>query len=65
MKRLDECISQLERALWFSSKGYEVFPVHYIIKNGECSCLNKSCGKKGKHPMTTFGFKFLDIIGIV
>jgi putative DNA primase/helicase len=34
-----------------------VFPLHYPIGNGACSCGDGTCEKVGKHPMTPHGLK--------
>lgn len=47
MRTLDKQV--LEAALIYARKGLPVFPVHYPTDKG-CSCKNKSCKAKGKHP---------------
>lgn len=37
--------------------GFAVFPVHYPLKSGGCSCERSSCEHVGKHPQTPHGFK--------
>jgi len=40
-------------ALEYARKGWHVFPLHYVIAPGVCSCSEgKRCTKQGKHPMT-------------
>ncbi len=36
--------------------GFALFPIHGIV-DGECTCGNKDCSNKGKHPATPNGFK--------
>lgn len=49
--------TNLEYALDYASKGWAVFPVNYILDDGNCSCGKSECSSKGKHPMTANGFK--------
>ena len=37
--------------------GFSLFPVHGITLEGDCTCGNKDCTNKGKHPATKDGFK--------
>lgn len=41
----------INTALRYAENGWAIFPVHSVNKNGECSCRNKSCKHKGKHPI--------------
>ncbi|MFH1356626.1 MAG: DUF3987 domain-containing protein [bacterium] len=43
--------------MYYAKKGKPVFPLHWITKEGTCSCGNPSCGSAGKHPITRCGFK--------
>lgn len=36
--------------------GFALFPIHGIV-DAECTCGNKNCSNKGKHPATPNGFK--------
>lgn len=49
--------TNLEAALELARKGYRVFPLYEIAKNGACSCRRKECGNAGKHPRTKNGVK--------
>jgi len=49
--------TNLDYALDQAKRGRTVFPVHYVLKDGNCSCGNTGCQNKGKHPMTPKGFK--------
>ncbi len=48
-------------ALAYAKAGYPVFPLHYPMPDGSCSCANPECEKnkrnKYKHPVTPNGFK--------
>ena len=46
--------THLECALEYAQKGWHVFPVHYVLKDGACSC-GKDCGRLGKHPANPHG----------
>ncbi len=46
--------STLCAALGLAKRGFCVFPIHYPM-NGECSCGNRECPSKAKHPLTTHG----------
>jgi len=35
--------------------GVGVFPIHWIKKDGKCSCNKKDCKDPGKHPLTPHG----------
>lgn len=45
----------LNAGLYYVGKGFEVFPVHGIANNGNCTCGDPACGNKGKHPATLRG----------
>jgi hypothetical protein len=45
---------QLSSALYLSSLGWAVFPIHNPIPGG-CSCRSTQCSRIGKHPRTTHG----------
>lgn len=40
-----------------STYDFALFPIHGIKEDGECTCNNKDCISKGKHPATPDGFK--------
>ena len=43
--------NKLEWANYWESQGFSVIPVHYVRKDGSCSCsMGKDCTSKGKHP---------------
>ena len=44
-------------ALELAEQDFSVFPVHWIMGNGKCSCGKKNCSSPGKHPLTGNGFK--------
>ncbi len=46
--------STLCAALGLAKRGFCIFPVHYPT-NGECSCGNRDCASKAKHPLTDHG----------
>ncbi|MBF0106709.1 MAG: bifunctional DNA primase/polymerase [Deltaproteobacteria bacterium] len=43
--------TKLQSALNYAQKGWSVFPVHSITKDGKCSCGKKDCTSQGKHPL--------------
>ena len=44
-------MSMKEEALRYAAAGIPVFPLHWIKKDGNCSCrLGAMCQAKGKHP---------------
>ena len=45
----------LESALSYARMGWPVFPAHSVDSKGECSCGERDCNSKGKHPRTTRG----------
>src|SRR3954447_23686594 len=49
--------SRMERALAHAREGWHVFPCHWVLPNGSCSCGKPDCTRKGKHPLTEHGFK--------
>src|SRR5579862_2126440 len=49
--------SMLTAAFAYIESNLPIFPVHYPIANGRCSCSNTACEKIGKHPMTLHGLK--------
>lgn len=50
-------LARLQAALHYASRfSWGVFPVHYPLENGGCSCKHQ-CGRVGKHPRTTHGYK--------
>ena len=44
----------LKAALAYAEKGLSVIPCHHILGDGSCSCGNKDCSSKGKHPRSTW-----------
>lgn len=45
----------LEVALEYARRGWQIFPVFYVKKSGACSCNNPRCKRIGKHPATANG----------
>jgi putative DNA primase/helicase len=50
-------VNMLLAALAYIKAKLPVFPVHYPLAGGGCSCRNESCEKAGKHPITAHGCK--------
>jgi hypothetical protein len=42
-------------ALDYAEHGFYVFPLHYVLRDGGCSCRAKNCKRIGKHPTTRNG----------
>ena len=40
----------LDYALNYAKRGWHIFPVHSVTDKGECTCNEKDCSRKGKHP---------------
>ena len=51
---MDEKEELLKRYL---EKGWAVLPLHWIEKDGKCSCKRQDCASPGKHPLTPNGVK--------
>lgn len=50
--------TKLDWALETAAHGLPVFPCHYTLPNGDCSCSKgPECKSKGKHPLTEHGYK--------
>ena len=47
----------LEAATDYINRGWWVFPLHSVNKDGSCTCGEKSCGDIGKHPRVQRGLK--------
>src|SRR5688572_33286771 len=47
----------IEHALAYAGLGWRVFPCHYPLEGGQCSCGTRDCRDNGKHPITEHGFK--------
>src|ERR1017187_7404012 len=48
---------QLRSALRAVGRGWPVFPLYGVSKDGTCNCGKRDCTDAGKHPMTAHGFK--------
>jgi hypothetical protein len=54
--RIRQFISpQLKAALWYAGSGIPVFPLHYPVRAGECSCGDAACAQPARHPLTRHG----------
>jgi putative DNA primase/helicase len=42
-------------ALDYARRGWKVFPLFYVLRDGGCSCRKRNCKRIGKHPMTKNG----------
>lgn len=47
----------LEAPLYYARQGWQVIPVHYVGKDGCCTCKNPECNSPGKHPRTEHGWE--------
>lgn len=47
--------SMLSFALEYIKRGWRIFPVFYVRKDGLCSCRKAKCQRIGKHPTTKNG----------
>jgi hypothetical protein len=46
-----------EAAMEYVQRGWLVFPLHYAVSKGKCSCSQPDCQSPAKHPMTKQGLK--------
>lgn len=44
-----------QAALFYTSLGWSVLPLHNPLADGSCSCGRKTCSSVGKHPRTSHG----------
>jgi hypothetical protein len=51
----------LAAALDYAKRGWRVIPIHWVRKDGACSCANPHCDNVGKHPLTAHGVKDADL----
>lgn len=49
--------TQLEAALEWAKRGFDVLPLHSIDEAGSCTCGKSNCTSPGKHPRTHNGYK--------
>lgn len=45
----------LPHALEYIKRGWRIFPLFYVLKNGTCSCRKAGCKRTGKHPVIRNG----------
>lgn len=57
LKQPGQVQNMVDYAVDYARHGFAVFPVHYILESGNCSCGNEQCNSKGKHPFYKGGFK--------
>jgi hypothetical protein len=51
-------MSSLDHATLYAAEwNFAVFPVHWILDSGECSCRKIDCPSAGKHPIVAAGFR--------
>ncbi len=49
--------TQLEAALDWAHRGFDVLPLHSINEAGNCTCGRSNCASPGKHPRTPHGHR--------
>lgn len=47
----------LQAAKGYISRGWQIFPCHTVLEDGNCSCGKAACPDAGKHPRTQRGLK--------
>ena len=47
----------LNAAISYAKRGWQVFPLHGIDSDGNCTCGNSKCPDAGKHPKTRGGLR--------
>ena len=46
-----------EAAIEYATRGWAVFPLHFVNEQAACSCGDPGCQSQGKHPLTSNGLK--------
>ena len=52
---MSEETSSLKWALDYAARGWKIFPLFYVLRDGTCSCKGKTCKRVGKHPINNGG----------
>ena len=50
-------VGHLNKVLEYAARGWRVFPLFYVLKEGGCSCRRENCKRIGKHPTTKNGLQ--------
>lgn len=48
-------LGNLPFALEYAARGWRVFPLFYVLKEGGCACRREKCNRVGKHPTVKNG----------
>lgn len=49
--------TKLSQALAYAKCGRAIFPVHWLLADGRCSCGDPACPSPGSHPLTPNAFQ--------